>query len=409
MMANEEFPLTNIEDANVVAKLCKRILDNPSDCKYQSICVEKLYTKLNDYKNVLGLLNELGFHETSDHKRLIFDMNHSNLENLKYFYSTSLMLQTGCLVHPDDAKLIRKVFSNILTYPNNIKYQSIRCSMLNTKLKDYKRALILFDEVGFIKSSDNKRLVFIMNEDNMYKLLGFYNIAVHIASNQNDTENTYLNGIRFKGISPENKDDSTLQNKHDDRKYDFLPSDILSTEHNLSNCASMKIIRKCLKQYLVNINTVTISTNNVKLLDHFNHLLCDHANQFEQIYSALNEYIYDNNGCDLETCKSFRRNRRDRAAITENENIFSHIYSSDDSIVGEQIRDRIHCHFFHAFDIGLKITSKDKESVIKSLTESKYENQDYKECDESITKMKKLVQSKQKKRCEITNHLNQKK
>eukprot|EP01084_Bolivina_argentea_P257280 433422_1 len=193
MMANEEFPLTNIEDANVVAKLCKRILDNPSDCKYQSICVEKLYTKLNDYKNVLGLLNELGFHETSDHKRLIFDMNQSNLEKLQYLHSSLLIFQTGgYLVHPDDAGLITNVFSNILTYPNNIKYQSIRCSMLNTKLKDYKRALILFDEVGFIKSSDNKRFIFVMNEENINKL-GFFHMAILM---QKETTDKFLTIIQ---------------------------------------------------------------------------------------------------------------------------------------------------------------------------------------------------------------------
>eukprot|EP01084_Bolivina_argentea_P118371 210042_1 len=71
----------------------------------------------------------------------------------------------------------------------------------------------------------------------------------------------------------------------------------------------------------------------------------------------------------------YGRNRRDRQYISQHQQLLSVLYYSnnDNDIITQQVLDRIHCHFFHTFDVGYKLTKKERESV---LYEEKKANDD---------------------------------
>eukprot|EP01083_Nonionella_stella_P145440 455774_1 len=104
--------------------------------------------------------------------------------------------------------------------------------------------------------------------------------------------------------------------------------------------------------------------NDADLLNDFNHLLQSHAGEFEDIYDIL--CTTNNYPCDLQKCVSLRRNQRDRMKISENINNINHLYftTCNAEIVSQQLLDRIHCHYLHSFDIGLKIKKSEQEKII---------------------------------------------
>eukprot|EP01084_Bolivina_argentea_P271246 461468_1 len=96
----------------------------------------------------------------------------------------------------------------------------------------------------------------------------------------------------------------------------------------------------------------------IELVNDFNELLLQRSNEFENIYNTLIQRSNNNVVCDLLKCESMRRNQRNRNEITENENELKTLYFNDD-IVTQQLLDRVHCYYFHSFDMGYKITTKD--------------------------------------------------
>ena len=142
--------------------------------------------------------------------------------------------------------------------------------------------------------------------------------------------------------------------------------------------------------------------NCVDLLNDFNHLLECHFTEFEEIYKILNEQIYDNNGCELSKCLLLRRHHRDRQKISDNDRILNELYNVNDDVVSQQLLDRIHCHYFHSFDTGYKLSEKDKRDIID---EEKKSNDEY----HQITSSKILSKSKEYQNMEGLKHLESKK
>eukprot|EP01084_Bolivina_argentea_P313345 542625_1 len=122
-------------------------------------------------------------------------------------------------------------------------------------------------------------------------------------------------------------------------------------------------------------NEITYNYNNVSLLNHFNHLLFCHANQFEEMYNIFSKIIYNNESCSLSKCLLMKRNQRNRSKMAKNEYLLNMLYLNDEDVVSQQLLDRIHCYFFHSFDTGYKLTEKQRNHII---------NQDRKVNDETI-------------------------
>eukprot|EP01083_Nonionella_stella_P074419 201878_1 len=104
--------------------------------------------------------------------------------------------------------------------------------------------------------------------------------------------------------------------------------------------------------------------NNVYLLNDFNHLSQHHSNQFEDIYNILNQTIYDGDCCKLSTCALMKRHCRNRSEITTNESLLTGLYTNNDDRTQQQLLDRVHCHFFHTFDVGYKLTAREKKEIL---------------------------------------------
>eukprot|EP01084_Bolivina_argentea_P091730 165100_1 len=240
-------------------------------------------------------------------------------------------------------------------------------------------------------------------------------LAIYIDQNQNDTESTYFNAINFKGQIG----NIELKKDVEDEKNQKILQDIASNDHHINEekspsdslldrtniyvglysqcdiktCPSLSRICDVLlnySSYLLSIESmneddeddtsfvdniyaeITDKYNSVDLLNDFNHLLMDHIEHFEYIHDVLLDRIHGTKPCKLSTCLSLKRNQRDRAEITEKDIILRSLYFHNDETVEQQILDRIHCHFLHTFDIGFRLTQKERQNVsndIKRISE----------------------------------------
>eukprot|EP01083_Nonionella_stella_P057169 150190_1 len=139
----------------------------------------------------------------------------------------------------------------------------------------------------------------------------------------------------------------------------------------LTECKCLERLCNLLKQY----HTSILNSNNhetfqfkeqfdiVSTINDVNHLLFSHSTEFEPIHHIFKEESNNNQICDLSKCLMTRRNYRDRSKITSREDLLSQMYSGDD-VVTEQILDSVHCHWFHTFDIGYKLTKLETHDII---------------------------------------------
>eukprot|EP01083_Nonionella_stella_P260606 888355_1 len=139
----------------------------------------------------------------------------------------------------------------------------------------------------------------------------------------------------------------------------------------LTECKCLERLCNLLKQY----HTSILNSNNhdtfqfkekfdiVSTINDANHLLFSHSTEFEPIHQIFKEKSNNNQTCDLSKCLMTRRNYRDRSKITSREDLLSQMYSGDD-VVTEQILDSVHCHWFHTFDIGYKLTKSETQDIM---------------------------------------------
>eukprot|EP01084_Bolivina_argentea_P267729 454559_1 len=239
-------------------------------------------------------------------------------------------------------------------------------------------------------------------------------LVIYIESNINSTEVTYLNGIKFvKNETQSNKHSLILASGIDEENQKLyktlcqnyctidtsvsIDSSYLlqikeekhnNEECNLQTCENLKRIAHMLKYYHYTVteqkdeskNDVNVDINhiyngyndvNVALLNDFHHLLSVHVHQFEDIYKNL---IKECNGkiCSLKYCLLIRRNMRYRLSDEPtDEKALQQMYFADNvsDIVLQQLLDKIHCHYFHSFDTGFKLTRIEKEEIKVKIAE----------------------------------------
>eukprot|EP01084_Bolivina_argentea_P248459 415632_1 len=107
-------------------------------------------------------------------------------------------------------------------------------------------------------------------------------------------------------------------------------------------------------------NNATCTFDNKHLLKHYLHILSAHntSQDFEHIYNKLMKQ----DGCDIKHCKIFKRHQRRRINfIYESSNIREN--------VNQNINDKIHCYYYHSYDIGYKLT-KTEESYLSHNSEN---------------------------------------
>eukprot|EP01083_Nonionella_stella_P296276 1006550_1 len=290
---------------------------------------------------------------------------------------------------------------------------------------------------------------------NSIKYLGIY-----INSNQNDTEQTYLNAITLKGSVEDSHQDHNVPINSGDYQLQFNTSDqrnmvmlkeiqseistndttatpidsgYLCTGYNpyrrwgdeikqcvLDDCQCFKRICNVLQMYRLYIDStsktqtdhcvnddqkhsiddiIQDNDDSTELLNDFNHLLTTHCSQFEDIYNKLVENANDGKTCVLGQCLLYTRNRRDRSVITPDT-----LYFNDDAMKQELV-DRIHCYYFHSFDTGYRLTDKEKKCIMDEQDvkqDPNESNDDDKRYDANASRIHKIVKTKRHKNDNIS-------
>eukprot|EP01084_Bolivina_argentea_P295281 508315_1 len=92
-----------------------------------------------------------------------------------------------------------------------------------------------------------------------------------------------------------------------------------------------------------------------QLITDYSHLLLRHSNDlnFAQIVAKLGR-------CDIISCRMFTANNRNRAEETKSDELIK----KEDEIYF-QILDKMHCCFYHCYDIGYRLTPNEQEIICK--------------------------------------------
>eukprot|EP01083_Nonionella_stella_P088745 247541_1 len=139
-------------------------------------------------------------------------------------------------------------------------------------------------------------------------------------------------------------------------------------------------------------NHISSEYNNVHLLNDFNHLLYAHATEFEAIYNILSPH---NKSCELSQCLLMRRNQRDR----ENKQLLRQLYFASDAteVMCQQLMDRIHCHYFHSFDIGYRLSNNERQRILNDAEELKHNDDEDVAEDRYVSDISTLLRNKREK------------
>eukprot|EP01083_Nonionella_stella_P058932 154256_1 len=113
----------------------------------------------------------------------------------------------------------------------------------------------------------------------------------------------------------------------------------------IEDCLCFKQLYSIMMKY----NNDIPKANVVSILNCYLHVLFEHTDdkQFEMISETFGR-------CDIKKCKIIRRNYRNRHKIQQR----NELYSMNDDIPLVQALDKIHCLFFHSYDIGHKTSCK---------------------------------------------------
>eukprot|EP01084_Bolivina_argentea_P005725 10807_1 len=133
----------------------------------------------------------------------------------------------------------------------------------------------------------------------------------------------------------------------------FLPSSKVSC-NGIRDCGYLTRLQKSMLESEYRMSDIT---------NDFTHLLQSHDNDestdFEYIYTALGGI------CDINNCRMFQRNYLERNRNTKP----STSTPNDLTEWQQQIIDKIHCFFCHSYDIGHRLTSREKW-IIKMISET---------------------------------------
>eukprot|EP01084_Bolivina_argentea_P158557 276179_1 len=115
---------------------------------------------------------------------------------------------------------------------------------------------------------------------------------------------------------------------------------------SMTECDQLVLLKKMLKRY--DSSQCNMHEEVVSILNGFHHLIHKHSSneEFEEIYKCLGE-------CNINECHQIRRHCRDRTKPKE----WQKVTYIDDII------DKIHCHFFHSYDIGYRLNKYQRNKI----------------------------------------------
>eukprot|EP01084_Bolivina_argentea_P020515 38150_1 len=125
--------------------------------------------------------------------------------------------------------------------------------------------------------------------------------------------------------------------------------------YSIDKCPILIRLTKEMQTFINNINSALDEENLLRILNDYLHLMKLHDND--------TDFQYINNLwgiCDILKCDMYRRNNREEISVAQ-------LQINDE--VYKQIMNGIHCYFTHCFDIGHRLTIKEKQ-IIENMSEN---------------------------------------
>eukprot|EP01083_Nonionella_stella_P200038 732998_1 len=225
-------------------------------------------------------------------------------------------------------------------------------------------------------------------------------LVVYIESNQEKTDKTFVNLISFEGKYDKNNDrklifpndpaKSAINSAAQISSYintQFRtqlnaktapksnadcsnPTSIDQCDGNVKNCAQLPaFVARMNECHDTNINGTKVK----EAMDHYHHLIYQHNSDGE--YEFMHRYISDH--CErcqsVRECDKIRRTYRDRSVFLNDNESSDAIDEQDEKrcltdAVYLEIMDTMHCHFYHCFDLGYRMHSKNRITEHKSAS-----------------------------------------
>ena len=73
------------KELKLIIKIFKKIVEEPTNSKYQELNHKRLNNKLSNASNLMKILFNAGFYKSEDEKKLLFDAN--STDTLKLIYN----------------------------------------------------------------------------------------------------------------------------------------------------------------------------------------------------------------------------------------------------------------------------------------------------------------------------------
>eukprot|EP01083_Nonionella_stella_P069625 185700_1 len=129
----------------------------------------------------------------------------------------------------------------------------------------------------------------------------------------------------------------------------------------------------------IDINSILSCVSHVTLINDFHHLIHKHRANFERIYCTLLKACNNGKACDIKLCVPLRRNHRNRHRLRSNTIEINKLYFNHDNVKDislQQILDKIHCYYFHTFDIGYKHRERDRNTILQRAQKHEFQTDD---------------------------------
>eukprot|EP01084_Bolivina_argentea_P130045 229606_1 len=263
---------------------------------------------------------------------------------------------------------LSSMFSNILKYPMEQKYQRFSMKTILRKFEKFPVCIDILYNAGFVKSKNGKKLVFNYNNMRVLKKanqLLLKTVKPEISQEVKHEVNEFKHSQKFDDIFQQ-YNESKFEEQDEkliDISSQYLLTSTAATHHQCELASCAYLLRICKILNAKEEEQKVHSNNVVNLLNDFNHILFMHSDDFEEIYNISLTHVFEDEPCDISNCLMMMRNKRERAKISKNEQIMNQLYANCDNVVVQQLIDRIHCYIFHSFDIGYKITNKEKQEI----------------------------------------------
>eukprot|EP01084_Bolivina_argentea_P177522 306966_1 len=383
-----KFRNSEIDNLKLISKIFKNIIDNPKVAKFRDLNANKIIKKVGTNTFTYDLLFNVGFILSQNDTRLIFDMKrHEFLKDLLPIVSSMYLLAT-------EEDILKEIFVTFNKYGYEMDYINRRFAKIELQLMGFDSNLA--QEAVKITNGDVQKSIELLFETTKYS----NNNQKQQTFSHNTTEvDNILTLKRWKVESERGKvpvdelDTSYLYLKSDLNKYPNQTDDEKQCE--LKNCRPLASICSILSRYHRNdIDSIFDDCyQRIDAINDFLHLL-NHSAEFEDVHKIVVKNANNGNLCDLHKCLWLRRHHRDRLKITKHEHLLKELYSSND-VVTQQILDVTHCYFYHAFDIGYRMTRKEKQIFIDEAKAKENIGDENDLCDKNVVIMHEMQKQKE--------------